>query len=567
MATASPTMPQRRTRSIRSFRAAEPRYPRMRPTPKSRRRVDGRAAVALDFRQTPAFNPSQGDALMDSSPAPVLSTRIRALALVAATAAATTAVVLPVATAQAPNPAPQMVVGLPDFTNLVDQVGPGVVNVEAEVGSRSQAADAQMPDEDDIPEFFRRFFGPDMPMPGIGPQGPHGDAPHGVSMGTGFIISGDGYVLTNHHVVEGADTVRVRLSDRREYTAKVVGSDEQSDVALLKIAANGLPTLRLGDSNQLRPGQWVVAIGSPFGLDHSVTAGIVSAVGRSNPYADQRYVPFIQTDVAINRGNSGGPLLNTRGEVVGINSQIFSNSGGYMGVSFAIPIDVAMSAVKQLKATGRVSRGQIGVSVESITTDKARGLDLPDSRGALINMVSPGSPAEKAGLQPGDVIRSFNGTAINDSSDLPPLVGAMPPGTRTKLTVMRDGKPRDFDITLTQLDDGTARVPVPGKRGPAGSMSNSLGLVGEALDPDDRRQLGLKPNEGVGIARVDGLAARDAGLQPGDVVLSVGRTSVGNPAALDRQLADVKAGETVMLLVMRGNARQYVAVTPRTDAR
>jgi len=504
---------------------------------------------------------------MDSSPAPALSTRIRALALVAATAAATTAVVLPVATAQAPSPAPQMVVGLPDFTNLVDQVGPGVVNVEAEVGSRSQPADAQMPDEDDIPEFFRRFFGPDMPMPGIGPQGPHGNGPHGMSMGTGFIISGDGYVLTNHHVVEGADTVKVRLSDRREYTAKVVGSDEQSDVALLKIAATGLPTLRLGDSNQLRPGQWVVAIGSPFGLDHSVTAGIVSAVGRSNPYADQRYVPFIQTDVAINRGNSGGPLLNTRGEVIGINSQIFSNSGGYMGVSFAIPIDVAMSAVKQLKATGRVSRGQIGVSVESITTDKARGLDLPDSRGALINMVAPGSPAENAGLQPGDVIRSFNGTAINDSSDLPPLVGAMPPGTRTKLTVMRDGKPRDFDITLTQLDDGTARVPVPGKRGPAGSMSNSLGLVGEALDPDDRRQLGLKPNEGVGIARVDGLAARDAGLQPGDVVLSVGRTSVGNPAALDRQLADVKAGETVMLLVMRGNARQYVAVTPRTDAR
>src|SRR4249919_447104 len=499
-----------------------------------------------------------------------IRTHARSLALVAITIAATTAAVLPVATAQAPSPAPQLVVGLPDFTNLVEQVGPGAVNIEAIVGPKSsrQQAQAQMPDEGDLPEICRRFFGPDMPgLPGRpGMPGPEA-GPQGVSIGTGFIISGDGYVLTNHHVVDGADTVKVRLSDRREYTAKVVGSDQQSDVALLKIAATGLPALRLGDSRQLKPGQWVVAIGSPFGLDHSVTAGIVSAVGRSNPYADQRYVPFIQTDVAINRGNSGGPLLNTRGEVVGINSQIFSNSGGYMGVSFAIPIDVAMSAVKQLKATGRVSRGQIGVSVESITTDKARGLDLPDSRGALINMVSPGSPAEKAGLQPGDVIRSFNGTAINDSSDLPPLVGAMPPGTRTKLTVMRDGKPRDFDITLTQLDDGTARVPVPGKRGPAGSMSNSLGLVGEALDPDDRRQLGLKPNEGVGIARVDGLAARDAGLQPGDVVLSVGRTSVGNPAALDRQLADVKAGETVMLLVMRGNARQYVAVTPRTDAR
>ena len=506
---------------------------------------------------------------MAPSRLPILSNRLRALALVAVTAAATTAVVLPVATAQSPSPAPQMVVGLPDFTNLVDQVGPGVVNIKAQIGGGQNAqADAQAPDEDDIPEIFRRFFGPGMPMPGPqGPQGPQG--PRGISMGTGFIISGDGYILTNHHVIDGADTVTVRLSDRREYTAKVIGSDAQSDVALLKIAATGLPTLRLGDSNKLRPGQWVVAIGSPFGLDHSVTAGIVSAVGRSNPYADQRYVPFIQTDVAINRGNSGGPLLNTRGEVVGINSQIFSNSGGYMGVSFAIPIDVAMSAVKQLKATGRVSRGQIGVAVESITTDKARGLNLPDSRGALINTVAPGSPAEKAGLQPGDVIRAFNGTEINDSSDLPPLVGALPPGTHSKLTVLRDGKPREFELTLTQLQDGVANaMPAPGMPGPSSSgTANALGLVGQPLDADDRRQLGLKSNEGVGIARVDGLAARDAGLQPGDVVLSVGRTSVDSPAALDRQLRDVKAGDTVMLLVMRGNARQYVAITPRADAK
>ena len=508
---------------------------------------------------------------MASSRASVLPSRVRALALVAVTAAATTGIVLPVATAQSPSasPAPQMVVGLPDFTNLVDQVGPGVVNIKAQIGGGQNAqANAQAPDEDDIPEFFRRFFGPGMPIPGPqGPQGPQG--PRGISMGTGFIISGDGYVLTNHHVIDGASTVTVRLSDRREFTAKVVGSDEQSDVALLKIAATGLPTLRLGDSNKLRPGQWVVAIGSPFGLDHSVTAGIVSAVGRSNPYADQRYVPFIQTDVAINRGNSGGPLLNTRGEVVGINSQIFSNSGGYMGVSFAIPIDVAMSAVKQLKATGRVSRGQIGVAVESITTDKARGLNLPDSRGALINTVAPGSPAEKAGLQPGDVIRSFNGTEINDSSDLPPLVGALPPGTRSKLTIMRDGKPREFELTLTQLQDGVANAsPVPGMPSPsAAGTSNALGLVGQPLDADDRRQLGLKSDEGVGLARVDGLAARDAGLQPGDIVLSVGRTPVDSPAALDRQLRQVKAGDTVMLLVMRGNARQYVAITPRADAK
>src|SRR4249919_666536 len=561
MATASPTMPQRRTRSIRSFRAAEPRYPRMRPTPKSRRRVDGRAAVALDLRQTPAFNPSQGDALMDSSPAPVLSTRIRALALVAATAAATTAVVLPVATAQAPNPAPQMVVGLPDFTNLVDQVGPGVVNVEAEVGSRSQAADAQMPDEDDIPEFFRRFFGPDMPMPGIGPQGPHGDAPHGVSMGTGFIISGDGYVLTNHHVVEGADTVRVRLSDRREYTAKVVGSDEQSDVALLKIAANGLPTLRLGDSNQLRPGQWVVAIGSPFGLDHSVTAGIVSAVGRSNPYADQRYVPFIQTDVAINRGNSGGPLLNTRGEVVGINSQIFSNSGGYMGVSFAIPIDVAMSAADQLKRNGRVSRGLLGIGLEGIDNDQARALGLPDTRGALVREVQPGGGAAKAGVQRLDVIRAFNGTPIEDASSLPPLVGALPPGAKTTLTIMRDGKSREVTVVLGELDTGPRTIPT--SAAPAPAYDNPLGIVGEDLDQAQRRQLGLDAGEGVAIARIEGLAARRAGLQPGDVILAVGRTSVGTRAALDRELRALKVGDTAMLLVQRGGSSRYVAVTPR----
>ena len=501
----------------------------------------------------------------------MLSSRVRALALVVVTAAATTAVVLPAATAQSPSPAPQMVVGLPDFTNLVDQVGPGVVNVEAQTaGGRSEQASAQAPNDEGMPEFFRRFFGPDMPMPGMqpgAPQGPGGRG-RGISMGTGFIISGDGYVLTNHHVVDGADEVKVRLSDRREFTAKVIGSDEQSDVALLKITATGLPTLRLGDSNLLRPGQWVVAIGSPFGLDHSVTAGIVSAVGRSNPYADQRYVPFIQTDVAINRGNSGGPLLNTRGEVVGINSQIFSNSGGYMGVSFAIPIDVAMSAVKQLKATGKVSRGQIGVNVQQIGADDARGLGLPDTRGALIVAVAPGSAGEKAGLQAGDVIRSFNGAIINDSSELPPLVGALAPGSRAKLSVLREGKPRDFDITLTQLDEGIANAsPTSGMRPAAAGSSNALGLVGQALDADDRKQMGLKSSEGVGIARVEGLAARNAGLQPGDVVLSVGRTPVENPAALDRELHNVKAGQTVMLLVRRGRATQFVAVTPRVDAR
>ena len=495
--------------------------------------------------------------------------RARAFALVAVTAAATTAVVLPAATAQSPAQPPQMVVGLPDFTNLVQQVGPGVVNVEAEVGSRQLTSrDDEQDEEDQIPEIFRRFFGPDMPFPG-GPGMPRPDQnPRGVSLGSGFLISGDGYVLTNHHVVDGADQVTVRLSDRREFKAKVVGSDEQSDVALLKIDASGLPALHLGDSNQLKPGQWVVAIGSPFGLDHSVTAGIVSATGRANPYADQRYVPFIQTDVAINRGNSGGPLLNTRGEVVGINSQIFSNSGGYMGVSFAIPIDIAMSAVKQLKATGKVQRGQIGVRVQQIDAEKARGLGLPDSRGALVGDVEAGSPAEKAGLVPGDVIRSFNGAPINDSSDLPPLVGAQAPGTRVTLGVFHDGNTRDVGVTLGQLDENIANAApaMPGGSGPAAGRRNPLGLVGQALDADDRKQLGLGPNQGVGIASVEGLAARRAGLQPGDVLLQVGRTKVGSPSELDRALAGVKPGQTVMLLVRRGNASQFVAVTPRESS-
>lgn len=506
---------------------------------------------------------------------------LQAAILIALTATATTAIVLPVATAQQSTqstaPAP-VVVGLPDFTQLVSQVGPGVVNIVAEVGGKPATRRArgqqqpQMPDEEDIPEIFRRFFGPGVPFPGNpgGPDGP-GNGPRGTSMGSGFIISPDGYVLTNHHVVDDADSVTVKLTDRREFKAKVVGTDEPSDIALLKIDASNLPALRIGDSNKLKPGQWAVAIGSPFNLDHSVTAGIISAVGRSNPYANQRYVPFIQTDVAINQGNSGGPLLNTSGEVVGINSQIFSNSGGYMGVSFAIPIDLAMNTVKQLKATGKVSRGMVGVTLEPITAEKAKGFGLPDTRGALINDVTPGGPGEKAGLQPGDVIRTINGTTINQSSDVPPMIGAMTPGTRVQLGVLREGKTRDYTLTLAELNEGLAggtgsRQDQGGApRGPSAKSSNSLGLIGQDLSADDRRQAGLQSGEGVGIARIEGIAAREAGLQPGDVVLRVGGTAVGSAAALDRALSGVKIGQTVMLLVRRGTSSQFVAVTPRAD--
>ncbi len=479
-------------------------------------------------------------------------------------------------TAQAQSavaPAPELVVGLPDFTRLVEQVGSAVVSIQAEVGGKSSAATAQrgqqpqMPGDEQIPEFFRRFFGPEgMPMPGM-PDG--GGRPRGVSQGTGFIISADGYVLTNHHVVEGADTVRIKLSDRREFTAKVIGSDEQSDVALLKIAATGLPTLRIGDSKALKSGQWVVAIGSPFGLDHSVTAGIVSAVGRANPYANQRYVPFIQTDVAINRGNSGGPLLDTRGQVVGINSQIFSNSGGYMGVSFAIPIDVAMHAVQQLKATGKVTRGQLGVVIQPMGRDAAKALGIADGNGALVAEVQPASPAARAGILRQDVIRSINGQTIHESSDLPPIVGAMAPGAKVVVELIRDGKPRTVTATLNALDERVANAgdgdDDASPRPAAAAQANPLGIVGEDMDAQQRSRLGLQAGEGVLVARVEGIAAREAGLRPGDVVLAVGRNTVASAGALNAQLRGLKPGQAVMLLVRRGGGTQYITVDPSAE--
>ncbi|MFZ2752082.1 MAG: DegQ family serine endoprotease [Lysobacteraceae bacterium] len=508
----------------------------------------------------------------------------RTLALVSTTVAATAAAtaILPI-TASPPATSPMavataaeainapMVTGLPDFTQLVERVGPAVVNIEATGSARGKAGarDGEAaPDDDEVPEFFRRFFGPDAPFPGApgGPGGPQG-GPDSLSIGTGFIISGDGYLLTNHHVIDGADEVKVTLSDRREFKAKVVGSDPQSDVAVLKIVANDLPYLRTGDSKSLKPGQWVVAIGSPFGLDHSVTAGIVSALGRA-ANAEQRYVPFIQTDVAINRGNSGGPLLNTRGEVVGINSQIFSNSGGYMGVSFAIPMDVAMNVAQQIKTSGKVSRGQLGVKVGPITSDAAKGFNLPDTRGALVSEVVSGTAGEKAGIEPGDVIRTVDGVPIDEFSDLPPLIGAMAPGATAKLGILRNGKPIERSVTLTRLDEPVAagNPQRPSQLEPsAQGKVNWLGLVGQDIGADERRELGLRDGEGVAIARVDGKAARNAGLRPGDVVLRVGTVPVGSASALDREVAKLaRAGtdQTVMLLVRRGGATQFVAITP-----
>lgn len=498
---------------------------------------------------------------------------VQALVLIVVTAAATTAVVLPVATAQQSTqsraPAPE-IVGLPDFTRLVEQVGPGVVNITAETDASAGIRRLQrspMPGQGEIPEIFRRMF-PDMPFPG---QQPPGVRPPGTSTGSGFIISADGYVLTNHHVISGADNVRVTLSDGREFVADVVGSDVQTNVALLKIEADDLPALRIGDSTELKPGEWAVAIGSPFGFDQSVTAGIVSAIGRANPYANQQYVPFIQTDVAINRGNSGGPLLNTRGEVIGINSQIFSSSGGYQGVSFAIPIGIAMGAVEQLKETGEVRRGMIGIVLQPITAETVKGFDLPDSRGALISDVTPGSAGEEAGLRVGDVVRSIDGISIRESSDLPPIVGTMMPGEQVTLGILRDGRQREIELTLGELDPSllpgaSPAAPDPSEPdAPETESSNPLGLIGQDLDADDRRAADLEPGEGVGIVRVEGLAARQAGIEPGMVVLQVGTEPVGSVKELDRALADVSPGETVMLLVRRGSSSVFLAVTPRAD--
>ena len=479
----------------------------------------------------------------------------------------------------AQSSAPQLVSGLPDFTQLVEQVAPGVVNIEASTAPRRQASrtQQQMPGDQEMPEIFRRLFGDQFPSPqGPGdfqdPRGPQRGG--GVSMGSGFIISPDGYILTNHHVIDGADEVKVKLSDRRELVAKVVGSDQQYDVALLKVDAKDLPSIRLSDSNTLKPGQWVVAIGSPFGLDHSVTAGIVSAVGRNNPAPGQQYVPFIQTDVAINQGNSGGPLLNTRGEEVGINSQIFSTSGGSMGISFAIPIDLAMNAADQIKKTGRVSRSMLGVTMQpNISADVAKALGLPDTRGALVAGVQPGSAAQKAGIEAGDVITAFNGQKINEREDLPPLVGRIAPGTKATVTIFREGKSRDIPVTLSVLEsDVVASAPTPSNPSTAPSTRGAdagtalLGISVGELDANSRKQLGLEAGEGVRITGVTGNSARESQLVPGLVILQVGRKPVGSAAELNQALRGVKAGDVVMLLVRnpRGGTA-FATVTAGAD--
>jgi serine protease Do len=437
---------------------------------------------------------------------------------------------------------------LPDFTGLVERVSPAVVNISAQ---RSAAAPVPGgPGEEEVPEIFRRFFG----QPGVPPM-----PRERTSMGTGFLISADGYVLTNHHVVDGASEIYVRLTDRRELKAELVGSDEQTDIAVLKLEGRGFPHVALGKSRALKPGQWVVAIGSPFGFDHSVTAGIVSAVGRASFDRSQQYVPFIQTDVAINRGNSGGPLLNTAGEVVGVNSQIFSNTGGFMGVSFAIPIETAMRSAEQLKTQGYVSRGLLGVNIQDVGRDDAKALGLSRTGGALVSGFSEGSAAEKAGIRIQDVIVRFNGEEVRSASDLPPLVGATPPGSKAKVEVLREGKTLSFEVLVAEAPRNAQSG---GGRAAGSAESTALGLVVEDIDAEQRALLELEEGQGVVISRVLGGAAQRAGLQGGDIVLMVGRTRVGSVEAFREAAAVLPEGEPVMLLIRRGEQTQFVTLTP-----
>ena len=444
--------------------------------------------------------------------------------------------------------------GLPDFTELAERQGPAVVNISTtQVTRGSQAMPFPFDENDPAFEFFKRFM----------PRNHGGTTPRefeNKSLGSGFIISGDGYILTNAHVVDGADEVTVRLTDKREFKAKTIGADKRTDVALLKIEASGLPVVKLGEPAQLKVGEWVVAIGSPFGFDNSVTAGIVSAKGRSLP--QENYVPFIQTDVAINPGNSGGPLFNMRGEVVGINSQIYSRSGGYMGVSFAIPIDVAMEIQNQLRASGKVSRGRLGVVIQEVSKELADSLALGKPMGAVVNAVEKGGPADKAGLEPGDVILKFDGKPINASADLPRMVAATRPGTRSTVQVWRKGATRDIAVTVGEMTDEKAASSRPARGGkPPEQQANRLGLVLNELTADQKRD--LKMSSGLLVEDVRGTTSR-ADLRPGDIIVALiskgATTEVKTVDQFNKLLAQFEKGSNVTLLIRRGEMQTFVTI-------
>lgn len=435
---------------------------------------------------------------------------------------------------------------LPDFTKLVEQEGGAVVNIQASRTNENTALASgednidQLPENDPFSEFFKRL------QPNQADLVEPGDDEY--NFGSGFLISSDGYILTNTHVLSGMNSIKVVLNNRREYTARLVGSDTQTDIALLKIDAQGLPTVKIGDPKTLRVGEWVAAIGAPFGFDNSVTAGIVSAKGRSLP--NENYTPFIQTDVAINPGNSGGPLFNLRGQVVGVNSQIYSQSGGFMGISFAIPIDVAMNVADQLRRNGKVERGRIGVVIQEVSYDLAKSFGLQAANGALISQVTPGGPADKAGLQPGDIVQSVNGENVKASSDLPVLVGMMPPGTQLTLGIWRNGKREEVQVTLGSSNTGSADA--GNQSGSGTNADNGSSFTSEPTGLQLRSQ-----GQGLLVLQVEG-AAQQAGLRRGDIILMVNRTAVSDENSFNQALNH--ADRTVALLIQRGNSKLFLAL-------
>ncbi|ASU41502.1 serine peptidase [Herbaspirillum sp. meg3] len=461
------------------------------------------------------------------------------------------------------------VAGLPDFADIVDRTGPGVVNIRTTERVKTGQPQAGADDEE-MQEFFRRFFGVPMPRQqqpntpntpnaprnkGKGGNAQQEEVPRGV--GSGFIISADGYIMTNSHVVEGASEVYVTLTDKREFKAKIIGSDTRTDVALLKIDGSNLPRLVIGDSDKIRAGEWVLAIGSPFGLENTVTAGIISAKARDTG----DYLPLIQTDVAVNPGNSGGPLINLKGEVIGINSQIYSRSGGFMGISFAVPIDEALRVSDQLKASGRVTRGRIGVQIGEVTKDVAESLGLAKAQGAMVQRVEPGGPADKGGLEAGDIILKFNGATIEKPSDLPRMVGNIKPGSRATVNVWRKGSARDVSLTVVELEaDKPAKVEE--KKPKQEAVPNSLGLI--VSDLSDAQKKELKVENGVLVESAVGVAAA-AGLRAGDVVQRLNDIDIKDAKQFNGLVAKLDPKKRAAVLVRRGDSSQFVPLRPNTS--
>ena len=449
---------------------------------------------------------------------------------------------------------------LPDFTDLVEQVGPSVVNIRTL--EKVKASTAGNVDEQML-EFFRRFG---IPVPPNMPRAPHPDRnqpqpdedqPRGV--GSGFILTSDGFVMTNAHVVDGADEVVVTLTDKREFKAKIIGADKRSDIAVVKIEAMGLPAVKIGDINRLKVGEWVMAIGSPFGLENTVTAGIVSAKQRDTG----DYLPSIQTDVAINPGNSGGPLINMRGEVVGINSQIYSRSGGFQGISFAIPIDEATRVSDQLRTSGKVTRGRIGVQIDQVTKDVAESIGLGKAQGAMVRGVESGAPAEKAGIEAGDIIIKFDGKPIDKASDLPRMVGNVKPGTKAVVTVFRRGATKDVSIIIGEVEpEKPARVAAgaePKPKPPVAGPAQALGLAVSDLSDAQKKELKIKG--GIKVDSAEGAAAR-AGLREGDVIVAIANSEIASAKEFEAVLAKIDKSKAISVLFRRGEWAQYALIRP-----